>query len=306
MEEIQYIDKNGNHMTKKDVQLLPPEKLEEYSGIPVKILPDTQRLYDAIAEVMINTILAKKSGKVTMILPVGPIGQYPVFVKKIKERNIDCRNLWTFNMDELLDRTGRTLAESHPLSFKGEMMRSFFANIPPELRMSLDQMFFPRYDNMDEINGAFDKHVPNGEELCLAGVGPEGHFAFNENPNFGHVEVSQEEFLADRTHLVLLNTSSVDMNALVAGCGDRSAIPPFAVTIGPSDILRAKRTESIFNEGKYQRTVLREVLFRKPTMRFPASFLKLRKTEDGNFLPQNLTVWATPEESACVTPLTPY
>lgn len=299
--EQKYSDKNGKPMTKKRVQLLPPKELEEWSGIPVNILSSIEAVYDAIAEIMIETILKKKGGKVTMILPVGPTGQYPIFAKKVKERGIDCRDLWTFNMDEFLDRTGRTIPESHPMSFKSEMMKKFFRNIPPGLRMPIEQMFFPRHDNMDEIDQAFDKHAKGGVDLCLAGVGPEGHFAFNENPNFQHVEVSEEEFLADRTHLVLVSTSTVDMDALVASCGDRSAVPPFAVTIGPHDILAAKRMEVIFFAGRFQRTALREVLFRKPTMAFPASFLKLRKKQDASLEPQNITVWVTPEEAGPIS-----
>jgi len=304
MVEQRYFDKNGHSMTKKEAKLLPSRELEERSGIPVHILPSADAIYDAIAEIMIETILRGKGDKVTMILPVGPTGQYPVFAKKVKERGVDCRNLWTFNMDEFLDRNGRTISESHPMSFKDKMMRNFFYQIPSELRMPIEQMFFPRHDNMDKINRAFNERAKGGVDLCLAGVGPEGHFAFNENPNFRHVEVSEEEFLADRTRLVLVNTSTVDMDALVASCGDRSAVPPFAVTIGPHDVLSAKRIEVIFYAGRFQRTALREVLFRKPTMRFPGTFLKLRKRQDGSFELQNLTIWATPEEAGPVSSCT--
>lgn len=299
--EVSYVDKNGTPMTRKQVQLLPPEQMQERSGIPVNILSTTDVIYEAIADIMIETILKKKDEKVTMILPVGPIGQYPVFARKVKENRISCRNLWTINMDEFLDRNGRTVPESHPMSFKAEMMKTFFKLIPPELRMPIEQMFFPRHDNMDEINHSFDEHAEDGVDLCLAGVGPEGHFAFNEDPNFRHVEVSEEEFLNDRTRLVLVNTSTVDMDALVASCGDRSVVPPFAVTIGPRDVLSAKRTEVIFFAGKFQRIALRETLFRKPTMKFPGSLLKLRRKKDGSFEPQKITIWATPVEGGTVT-----
>ncbi len=299
--EREYRDKEGRLLTKEEVQLLPPEELQDRSGLPVNILPDTDRLYDSIAEVMVETIEQKKGDKVTMILPVGPTGQYPLFAGKVAERGIDCRNLWTFNMDEFLDRNGRTIQKSHPMSFRGTMMDLFFERMPAELRMPIEQMFFPRHDSMDEMDRAFDEHAPDGVDLCLAGVGPEGHFAFNEDPNFGHVEVSEEEFRADRTRLVPVSASTVDMDALVASGGDRSAIPPFAVTIGPHDVLRAKRMEVLFFAGKFQRTALREVLFRKPTMRFPGSLLKLRKERDGGLVPQKITVWATPVEAGLVT-----
>jgi glucosamine-6-phosphate deaminase len=296
-----YIDKNGHPLSRETVQKIPPEKFRDYTDIPINILPTHAALYEAVAEIMIETIVSKKGKKTTMILPVGPTAQYPLFAKKVKERHIDCRNLFTFNMDEFLDRTGRTISEDHPLSFKAEMMEKLFNLIPSELKMPAEQVFFPRHDNMDAIDQLFDEHAPDGVDLCLAGVGPEGHFAFNENPNSGHIDISEEEFLADRTHLVSVRSSTVDMDALVAGCGDRSAIPPFAVTIGPRDVLLAKRMEVILFAGKFQRTALRETLFREPTMVFPGSYLKLRRKKDGSLEPQNITVWTTEEEAGPVT-----
>lgn len=299
--EATYADKHGQALSQREVHLLPPETLAERSGIPLHIFPDREALYEAVADVMIETIEAKKGARTTMILPVGPVGQYPAFARKVAERGLDCRGLWTFNMDEFLDRNGRRVPESHPMSFRGEMMRNFYQRLPAAQRMPPEQMFFPRHDNMDAIDRTLDEHAPDGVDLCLAGVGPEGHFAFNEDPNFRHVRVSEEEFLSDRTRLVLVNTSTVDMDALVASCGDRAAIPPFAVTLGPHDILRARRTEVVFFAGRFQRFALREVLFRKPTMHFPGTLLKLRKRADGRLVPQNLRVWATPEEAGIVT-----
>jgi len=99
----------------------------------------------------------------------------------------------------------------------------------------------------------------------------------------------------------LYDTSTVDMDALVASCGNRSAVPPFAVTIGPHDVLRARRTEAVFFAGRFRRFALREVLFRQPTIRFPGTLLKLRKQADGRLVPQDVRVWATPEEAGSVT-----
>lgn len=297
----EYRDKQGRPMTRDEVYQLPAKELETRSGIPVRIMPNVENLYEAIADVMIETLLHNEGRKTTMILPVGPVGQYPVFAQKVRKRGVSCRQLWTINMDEFVDRNGRTIPEPHPMSFKGVMMTYFVQRIPEHLRMPLNQMFFPRLDNMDAIDRAFDTHAPDGADLCLAGVGPEGHFAFNENPNFRHVDVSDDEFLRDRTRLVLVNTSTVDMDALVASCGDRSVVPPFAVSIGPRDVLRSKRLDVIFFAGKFQRVALRETLFRAPTSLFPGSLLKRRILPDGALGPQRLTVWATPIETGPVT-----
>ena len=155
-------------MTWKEVQQLGPEKLSQRSGISLNTAADYESLYDAVAEMMIETVLSKKGEKITMILPVGPTRQYPLFARKVKEKGVDCKNIWTFNMDEFLDRNGRTIPENHPMSFKGDMMRNFFHLIPSELRMPINQMYFPGHNNFDEINDAFDKHAPDGVDLCLA------------------------------------------------------------------------------------------------------------------------------------------
>ena len=296
-----YRDRDGNAMPREEVHGLAPEELAERSGIPVKMFPGTGELYEAVADMMIDVIREKQGERVTMIVPVGPLGQYPVFARKVREQGLDCRNLWTFNMDEFLDRNGKTIPTTHPLSFRKSMKECFFDRLPTDLRMPEKQMLFPRHDNMDAVDEALDHYAPDGVDLCLAGVGPEGHVAFNEDPNFGHVEVTEEEFLADRTRLVLVNTSTIDMDALVASCGDRAAIPPFAVTLGPHDLLRAKRTEVVFFAGRFQRFALRETLFRTPTMHFPGSLMKCRKEPNGHLVLRDLTVWTTEEEAGPVT-----
>lgn len=49
--EQRYFDKDGNPISKKEVQLLPPEELQRRSGIPVNIFPHIDAMYEAIAEI---------------------------------------------------------------------------------------------------------------------------------------------------------------------------------------------------------------------------------------------------------------
>jgi 6-phosphogluconolactonase/glucosamine-6-phosphate isomerase/deaminase len=299
----EYRDGAGNKMSREQVQRLPPQELAGRSGKNLVIYGSHEELYDALAEIMLEAVKAGGGGPTTMILPVGPTLHYPVFARKAVESSTDLSHLRTFNMDEFLDRTGRAVDTRHPLSFRGQMMRMLFDRLPASTGFPLEHMLFPRHDNMDEVDRAFDAYAPEGVDLCIAGVGPEGHFAFNEDPNFRHVKVSEEEFLEDRTKLVLVNTSTVDMDALVAGCGDRSAVPPFAVTIGPHDVLRSQLMVLVFFAGRFQRTALREVLFRRPTMHFPGTLTTLKKNEDGSLTPRSrdeLRILCTGEEAGIV------
>jgi len=63
----------------------------------------------------------------------------------------------------------------------------------------------------------------------------------------------------------------------------------------------ARRTEVVYLAGRFQRFALREILFRKPTMHFPGTLLKLRKEPDGRLVAPNLRLWATPDEAGPVT-----
>lgn len=93
----------------------------------------------------------------------------------------------------------------------------------------------------------------------------------------------------------------MDLDALVASCADRSAVPPFAVTLGRYDMLRVRPMEVVFFAARFQRFSLREILFRKPTTHFPGRPLKLSKAPDDRLVPQNLRLWATLEGAAPVT-----
>jgi len=60
-----YFDQDGHSLTRETVQKIPPEKLRDYTDIPVNILPTHDALYEAIAEIMIETIVSKKGKKTT-------------------------------------------------------------------------------------------------------------------------------------------------------------------------------------------------------------------------------------------------
>jgi 6-phosphogluconolactonase/glucosamine-6-phosphate isomerase/deaminase len=65
----------------------------------------------------------------------------------INRFRVDCRRLHTFNMDEFLDRNGRTVPETHPMSFKGEMMRGLYGRLPAALRVGEPCMIRMGWEN---------------------------------------------------------------------------------------------------------------------------------------------------------------
>src|SRR4030042_2589485 len=121
---------------------IPVGKFKKYTKIQIKVLLNLDSFYEQVARNMADLIKKnnKKGLQTKMIIPVGPTGQYPIFAKIVNKEKIDCKNLWTFNMDEYLDWQGFLIPESHPMSFRRCMKELFWLKIDSELRIPQNQM----------------------------------------------------------------------------------------------------------------------------------------------------------------------
>lgn len=253
---------------------LPPEQLSQHTDIPITIVPDTHALYRHWARNMADTIIKnnRDDKPTSLILPVGPVDQYPILADLINRERIDLRRLFTFNMDEYLDWQGKVISETHPLSFRRTMMELFWCQIDESLRLPLEQMHFPNPQQLDVFDEALDRHGP--VDVCYASVGYHGHVAFNEGIVSRWYKVPESQFLLARTHIVPLAHDTIIINSSYELGGNCEHIPPMAVTIGMHDILAAKRIECCFYCGSWQRTVFRRTLFQDCTVEYPGTFLK--------------------------------
>lgn len=257
---------------------ISPETLSEHTDIPITILPDLDTFGKHLARHMADVIIEnnKEEKPTSFIIPVGPTVQYPEFARIVNSEKIDLSNVGTFNMDEYLDWQGKTISESHPMSFKRVMKEILFDKIDPELRMPEENMFFPDIRCPEKFDEALDQWGP--VDVCYAGIGYHGHVAFNEGIVSRWYKVPEEEFLNARTHLVALADDTFVINSVREAGGNCEIIPPFAITVGMKDIMASKHIEGVFYCGHWQRTVFRRTLFQEPTIEYPGTFLKRHKS----------------------------
>ena len=79
-------------------------------------------------EIAMQIKLAKERGeKIAFILPVGPMGMYQWVVYFLKEWQVACDHVYTFNMDEWADAEGNTLAPDNHGAFQYAMEQALFA-----------------------------------------------------------------------------------------------------------------------------------------------------------------------------------
>ena len=100
---------------------IPASELGKDSKIPVYPLGDSGEVFYELALEMVNTIKEHNAAgeKTVFICPVGPVGQYPIFVRLVNRDRVSLKNCWFINMDEYLNDDGTYIDIESPLSFRG-------------------------------------------------------------------------------------------------------------------------------------------------------------------------------------------
>ncbi len=240
--------------------------------IPVEIVETDTDLYYHIAltlyfQIEKNNAAGRDS---VFILPVGPVYQYRRLVWLCRQRPLDLSRLHCFFMDEYLDEWGKRIPADHPLSFRGFIRRELIEPMPEEMKLRSEQVLFPDPDD----TAGYDRRLEQlgGAEICVAGVGINGHLAFNEAPE-PEQQISAEEFKALPTRVIPLTRETITINSNTALRGAFERIPKQAVTVGFKQIFDSERILVYLNRP-WQSAVVRKLLFGEISARFPASLLR--------------------------------
>src|SRR6476469_3984477 len=92
------------------------EELGRGTPVKVRIGGDQQQIAEDFARAILAVIReGQVAGKpATLILPVGPVDQFPILAAIINEQKMDCRDLVIINMDEYLDDNDQLVPIDHP------------------------------------------------------------------------------------------------------------------------------------------------------------------------------------------------
>ncbi len=177
--------------------------------------------------------------KLAMIIPVGPMGMYKWAVYFLKEWNVSCDHVTTFNMDEWADENGNTLPGTDPASFECSMKEAFF-NPLGELTVPESQRNFAHKDNLPTYPEKIAKLKAEGAKLVLIfGIGRMCHIAFWE-PQFAADYATEAEWkAADYRIGAKLHPLTIEQNAITSFKSRSTLVPCFANTVGPGLLFRA-------------------------------------------------------------------
>jgi glucosamine-6-phosphate deaminase len=250
---------------------VPAHSLGAGQSVKVTVLGDMASIARHLAQAIQEEIVsAQQAGRnATLIVPVGPVDQYPLLARLINEAGLCCREVMLINMDEYLTDDDRMVAPDHPLSFCGYMDRAFYQLLRPELAPRLENRVFPD----PQAPGALAELIASrgGVDATFGGIGINGHVAFNEPPEPG-VTMSVEEFAGLPTRVLTLARETRTINSVTVG-GEISVVPWRAVTVGMKEILASRRLRFYCNRP-WQSAVVRRVLHGPVTPACPASLLR--------------------------------
>ena len=191
-------------------------------------------------EIALQIKKAKDNGtKIALILPVGPMGMYRWAVYFLKEWDVKCDHVYTFNMDEWSDADGNTLPSDNPASFEYSMKEAFFNKLG-ENTVPENQRNFATKNNLPTYPEKIAALKAEGAKLVLVfGIGRMCHIAFWE-PHFGEEFVTVEEWKKQCYRIgAKLHPLTIEQNAITSFMSRTTLVPCRANTIGPGRFLQA-------------------------------------------------------------------
>jgi len=209
----------------------------------INILKSYKELSLTVADI-VEHILSLPKPK--LILPTGstPIGLY----KELVNRDLDWSHAITFNLDVYL------MNVDHPESYQSYMRKNLFdrTNIYPD---HTHFPFRPTSAFEDKIAGSM------GIDLCILGIGTNGHIAFNEPGSS----------FKSRTRVVNLSEQTIKDNSRFFNSIDD--VPTQAITMGLGTIMESKKI-ILMASGDDKLNILNVAMNGEVTEDVPASILQ--------------------------------
>jgi len=199
-----------------------------------------------------NTILGLATGDT-------PLGMYSELIKLYNKKEIDFREVKSFNLDEYYG-----IDENNSQSYYYYMMNNFFKhiNIPHE------NISVPNGDaeNIYEECLRFENEIKKsgGIDIQVLGIGVNGHIGFNE---------PDVNFEAE-THLVNLDDTTIESNSRLFK--RKEDVPTKAISMGIKTIMYSKRIV-LLASGLSKADAIYKLINGKINPEIPASILQLHQ-----------------------------
>lgn len=223
----------------------------------VILCSDYNEMSDCGARIVASQLTLKPDSVLGLATGSTPIGMYDILSKMCQNGEIDFSKVKSFNLDEYYK-----ISPDNDQSYHYFMDKNLFSkvNIKKENTHILDGLC----ENPKEECERFDRLIKEngGIDLQILGIGRNGHIGFNE----------PDKELYSNTHLTPLTQSTINANSVFFN--NENEMPKFALTMGMSSILKARRIVIMAN-GESKKDAVARLLSGKISTDLPASLLNV-------------------------------
>ncbi len=209
------------------------------------------------AELIKKQIDAKPNSVLGLATGATPIGTYGRLIEMYNNKDIDFKNIVSFNLDEYYP-----ISREDPQSYYSFMKEHLFDFI----NIDVSNIHIPNGEaaNPTEECTAYENKIEEygGIDLQLLGIGRNGHIAFNE----------PSDTLNSSTHLTNLTEDTIEANSHFFA--DKSKVPTHALTMGMSTIFKAKKIILLAN-GRSKLNAVKALFSDEITTDIPVTMLKM-------------------------------
>ncbi len=180
-----------------------------------------------------------KNEKLVVILPSPENAVFISLTEALNKYSVSCRNVHVFFLYEYANEKGEVAPWQSPYSRSGHFMRYFYQRLNAELRMPMEQIHFWSKENIETYSDMIA--AEGGADVAYTTLNWAGGIAAFDSENYP--ADTMEDFLQMGSRYVPLTMETGAMDSLrgMFGCsGDIGNVPPYAVTVGPKDIVSAK------------------------------------------------------------------
>jgi glucosamine-6-phosphate deaminase len=249
------------------------------------VIPDNMVEMMWVADMFYRIKEAADAGQKIVIITPNPCPAYAKVAYLINKFRVNCKNVYTFNMDEYANEKGEIAPEDWSMGFMYAFKKYFYSKIDPELRPAEKQCTGFTNENIND----YGKMIADmgGADICYSGPGWTGHLAFIE-PDAPEFDGSLEEWKQMGPRVCTLSPFTLAQNSLHGSfgySGDLALVPPMAATIGPAEVIGAKNRiddNAITVHGtttSWQRLMTRLVAHGPVTPKLPTSIHQLLRTD---------------------------
>jgi len=92
------------------------DELAAHARVPFTLTETREELHRLFADELFDDLATahREERTLSVIVPVGPTGQYPLLAARINDERLPLAHVTFFGMDEFLDWQGRPVALDHP------------------------------------------------------------------------------------------------------------------------------------------------------------------------------------------------